>query len=243
MSVLTAVAEFTSKLDTISANINKNVFYDASKSAIKEGLRDFSITEQEQSMAYADFMAKFSNNIINNIFAAALEIDIKDSTKKKIDQDTKVGIAIETKTNREIEAEVLNSVLMRQDVKHREEKHDRLLELHNQQNIASVLQNVRSRQQVKHEELINEKLMEKSVYEIEQLKTQTKGLEQSIQDNRLIKAIEHLQELLGKAMVGDYQPPPEMITEFRILLATLIKDIPLQSEMIQQSDDNFEKGS
>lgn len=75
-------------LDTISNAVVTNTLYTGAIDAFTTGLKDFSLTEQEQSVAFADFMAKIYLGQLDVISRTSLAFDGEmarvDKTKKEI---------------------------------------------------------------------------------------------------------------------------------------------------------------
>jgi len=75
-------------MDTISNTVVNNTLYTGAVDAFTTGLKDFSLTEQEQSMAFADFMAKTYLGQLDVISRTALAFDGEmarvDKTKREI---------------------------------------------------------------------------------------------------------------------------------------------------------------
>ena len=91
MAIITDNAKlnnFINYMDTIGNSVVHSELYTGAIDAFNTGLKDFSITEQEQSLAFADFMAKTYLGQLDVISRTALAFDremaLVDKTKREI---------------------------------------------------------------------------------------------------------------------------------------------------------------
>lgn len=91
MAIITDNAKlnnFINYMDTIGNSVVHSELYTGAIDAFNTGLKDFSITEQEQSLAFADFMAKTYLGQLDVISRTALAFDGEmakvDKTKREI---------------------------------------------------------------------------------------------------------------------------------------------------------------
>lgn len=71
----TALNELINKIDTLSDNAKNNPLFKEAKESFLEGLKDFSLTAQEQSLAFSDFMSKTYLGQYDVIIRSAMALD------------------------------------------------------------------------------------------------------------------------------------------------------------------------
>lgn len=70
-----ALNELMNKIDTLSDNAKNNPLFQDAKESFLEGLKDFSLTAQEQSLAFSDFMSKTFLGQYDVIIRSAMALD------------------------------------------------------------------------------------------------------------------------------------------------------------------------
>jgi hypothetical protein len=71
----TALNELMNKIDTLSDNAKTNPLFQEAKESFLEGLKDFSLTAQEQSLAFSDFMSKTYLGQYDVIIRSSMALD------------------------------------------------------------------------------------------------------------------------------------------------------------------------
>ncbi len=79
----------TTNIETLSENLNKNVFIVEARNAFKDGIQEYEISDEEKAKIIAQYEANLSVGIINNIIAKSAEMIELDSRLELVSEQLK----------------------------------------------------------------------------------------------------------------------------------------------------------
>lgn len=113
----TALNALMDKIDTLSDNAKNNPLFQDAKESFLEGLKDFSLTAQEQSLAFSDFMSKTFLGQYDVIIRSAMALDGELAKVLKTKKETVLVNETTVLTMEQINSERLRQIDTKANIK------------------------------------------------------------------------------------------------------------------------------